>query len=400
MIEQDIEQFISEYGLIYPTHEWEMTVWPMAIKYNTLLNPAVSEDKLRFIYDTILGKSMGYAPSMSFSHLMGQEFPKGRYALDPFFEAGTLNMISAPPNTWKSWLILYFGACIASGSLVFERFTTEKAKVMIVNEEDSYRSIQDRFKLLGITDQTLPMYFRIAQGTKLGDKFIQNIIKESKEKEITIIIFDSLRSIHNANENDSTEMQKILDLLKTISREGITVIFTHHHRKQGMFNKKGDPEASRGSSAINAAISGHISLEEEERESGLYLIVHHLKSKAGEKLPPFELKIIKGDIISFLHDGEMKTIEKKLNQAKDDIVNYLSNEKGWKTRKEIIKLNIASDKIIRTALKILENEDSIQSMSRKEAEEKHITVESIGKANEKLYSIVNEIKENEDFSVF
>ena len=73
-----------------------------------------------------------------------------RFTIDPFFEQGTVNMVSAAPNTWKSWKMFLYAGHIAMGTPVLDKFPTQQAKVMIVNEEDSERLIQDRLKLLGI----------------------------------------------------------------------------------------------------------------------------------------------------------------------------------------------------------------------------------------------------------
>ena len=115
----------------------------------------------------------------------------------------------------------------------------------------------------------MPIFYRVAQGSKLdSETFVDKLIAEAKDKQIGVIMFDSLRSMHVLDENSSKDMQVVMDKLKKIARENITVVFTHHHRKKGMFSKNDDADASRGSSAINAAIRGHLSLEEIEREGG------------------------------------------------------------------------------------------------------------------------------------
>ncbi len=401
--------FIEEYLLNQSTPEdWDIKAYPKVQLMNNAGDEHLSEEDLLLLYKDIKNQLLRvvpvpvktsvkvFTPSMSFSDLVKQEFPKARYTLEPFFENGTVNMVSAPPNTWKSWLLFLFSAHIAEGTNALTKFVTEKSKVMIVNEEDSHRSIQDRYKILGITNPLLPIYFRIAQGSKLEKVFVDNLIKEAKEKGITVIIFDSLRSMHEEEENDSTAMQKVMDILKSISREGITVIFTHHHRKKSMFGKGDESEASRGSSAINAAISGHISLEEEDRESGKYLVIRHLKSKAGEKLPPFEIKIVKKEDggVNFHYDGEFKPVEKKLMDAKNSIMNELGDG-NWKTAKDFIALGVANKNIVRTALDILKKEHVIVSITRKEAMIKQITIGSQGKGNELLYSINKAREEGE-----
>ncbi len=380
-----------------------------AIELNNLISPKLFLDEIVDLYNTIVLYGKPYLKdlheevveqTLSFGELITKSFPKARYIIEPFFEQGTVNMISAPPNTWKSWLLFYFSAHIAQGTKPFDKFETEQSKVMIVNEEDSFRAIQDRFKILGVTDVTLPIFFRVANGSKLESKFIDKLILELQEKQIKVVIFDSLRSMHEADENDSTAMQIILDQMKRIAREGVTVIFTHHHRKKGPFEKGSNAESSRGSSAINAAISGHLSLEEEERETGLYLVVRHLKSKAGEKLSPFELKIMKTERkVEFVYDGEFKQAEKKLKQTKDEIMATLADGK-WKSVKQLEESITVSKTIMRQALTSLKSNGIILAIDRRQAISKSIPVALKGNAREFYYSINNEsseliIQENE-----
>ena len=82
---------------------------------------------------------------------------------------------------------------------------------MIVNEEDSEREVQDRFRALGLKDKQLPVWFRIMQGATLTSSFVKRLVEEAKAREVGTIIFDSLRAMHDAEENDSTEMQKVLN---------------------------------------------------------------------------------------------------------------------------------------------------------------------------------------------
>jgi hypothetical protein len=362
--------------------------------YNKVLPFSFSDTELKVMYERLIEETKTeVSPTLSFAELMEQQFPKARFTIEPFFEAGTVNMISAPPNTWKSWLLFYFSSHIAGGTAPFDKFVSEQSKVMIVNEEDSFRAIQDRFKILDITDTTLPIFFRVANGAKLESKFVDKLLEELQEKQIGVVIFDSLRSMHEADENDSTAMQKILDQLKRIAREGITVIFTHHHRKKGMFEKTSSAESSRGSSAINAAISGHLSLDEEERDNGLFLIVKHLKSKAGEKLDPFEVRIVKADNkIKLVYEGEFKQAEKKIMEVKGQIMDILGDNK-WHCKKDFNEQIVVGKNNLIQALSVLKNDGLIVSISRKEAITKNIPVREKGSEKEIYYSLNTESAE-------
>ncbi len=327
-------------------------------------------------------------PAISHAELMSKDFPVVRFTVDPFFEQGTLNMVSAPPNTWKSWLLLYLAGHIVAGTSVLDQFPTQKSKVMIVNEEDTERSIQDRLRSLGLTQPSLPIYYRIFKGFKLDEKSVKTLLEETKEKEITVIIFDSLRAIQDADENDSAEMQKIMDLLKQFTREGITVIFTHHHRKKSMHGKNDDAEASRGSSAINAAVSGHLSLEETIRDGEKFLVVRHLKSKAGEKLESFEIAIRIGSDknISFEYAGAHSAKTEAVTEAKRRILTELKDRDMGMGRKDFVTLKIGATTTVKEATISLDREGLVKMMLRKEVERAGLpTFSNKGKANENLY---------------
>lgn len=411
-----LASFIGKLLITMPSDDWDKEVLPMAQEVNRTYTPPLEDDELLSIYRSItkiengkrikLNTSNGtetaqFNPSLTHADLITKEFPPARYTIEPFFEQGTMNMLSAPPNTWKSWLLFLFAGSIVSGSSVFDKFKVGKANVMIVNEEDSPRLIQDRLKHLNIVDTSLSIYYRIAQGAKLKKDFVDDLIKEAKEKSIGVIMFDSLRSIHEADENDSTAMQGVMDLLKKIARENITVIFTHHHRKKAMFAKNDDSESSRGSSAINAAISGHISLEEVNNKEGeKYLILKHLKSKVGEKLQPFDVGVQTGDIISFQYLGEHKPKEQALTEAKTKILNELQGREDLMGRKDFVFLKIGGMTTIKEALKALEKDEKIKVILRKEAERSGKKTFSPGKANEKLYTLAKEDDNDVDLNMF
>ena len=353
---------------------------------------------LKELYDLVFRQEMekrskpnAYLPALSFSSLVKRKFPPLRFCIEPFFEQGTVNMITAPPNNWKSWFLFLFSHHISAGTPFLERYNTAKAKVMIVNEEDSLRLIQDRYKLLNITDTTLDIYFRVSHGSKMTPNFVKSLIDEAKVLDVSVILFDSLRALNDANENDSQEMQKVMDMFKSIARENITVIFTHHHRKKSPFGKQDEAEASRGSTGINASVSGHLSLSEVEREGEKFIVCQHLKSKVGEKVKPFEILVIrqyeekngKQEVVrvDFKFAGEFKASEQKLLAAKDDILSALQPN-VWQSAKDLFELKIAGMSNIRKALSVLVKEELVLSIVRKEAKNN-----SQGKPNEKLYSL-------------
>ena len=400
--------FIGKLLIYIHPSKWDEEVLPMAQAVNNTYSPPLDSKEFFNIYKSITKiesdrrlklntktnamenetEQVEYSPSLTHLELMTKEFPPARYTIEPFFEQGTVNMISAPPNSWKSWFIFLFAVAVASGKVLLDKFKTEKTNVMIVNEEDSPRLIQDRLRLINADDTSLQIYYRIAQGSKLTKEFIDSLIKEAKEKDIGLIMFDSLRAVHEADENSSTEMQGVMDLFKKIARENITVIFTHHNRKKGMFSKGDDAESSRGSSAINASISGHISLEEVIKDDMRYLIVKHLKSKVGEKEDPFDVEVRKeNESINFYYLGVHEQKAEAMSKTKNSILDILQGRKEWLSRNDLVFLKAGSKTSITAVIKELKKEGLIDIKKRKEVKDLGLEFLNDGNPVELLYSI-------------
>jgi hypothetical protein len=362
----------------------------------------MSTEELARIYKSIKGRELSRNPreneivplgqAMSLTELLTIDFPAAAFAVDRLFEAETINMLSAPPNKWKSWLALHLAICLASGKNFLGEFKTQKQGVLIVNEEDTERMLQERCRMLmdgmGITDE-LPIYFHIGKNIKLTKEFVDQIIQEAREKNIGFIIFDSLRSVHVADENSSKEMQVVMDQLKRIMREHFTVLFTHHNRKLARSGKRGNDwgEESRGSSAINAAIHGHLSCEEIEKDGKLYLVVSQSKLKAAAKILPFGVKIEKeGNQMRFSYDGEFKGKSQLASEENQSIFKAIEKSEEWLGVKDLVGMGYGKATTIRPILKRLSDKHSIQCYDRKDVAVRGFSAHSQnGGHNEKLY---------------
>lgn len=383
-----------------PWNEWDDEVWPAAIVLNNSFKPPMAIDELQTTYDSIVRSEtarrvklqekeapVALVARKSFRELITTEYPDNRFAIEPFFETGTMNMLSAPPNTWKSWMFFLMASSVASGSEFLGKFKTEKTKVLVVNEEDTERLIADRFKALGIVDEELAIYFRTAQGSKLDVAFVKSLLAECKRDGIGIIFFDSLRALHDADENSSTAMQPVMDNMKVLTREGITVVFTHHHKKKNPFDRGDSAESSRGSSAINAAISGHVSLEEIEKDDARYLVFRHLKSKVTEKLPSFEVKIavVEGKV-SFEYGGAHDDTTQKAEKARELVYDYLLKQKErWVPVKELVETKVADERYVRTALGGMRIAGLVECMTKSQILDDNPREEIVGAKNTKFY---------------
>ncbi len=289
-----------------------------------------------------------------------QVFEKAQWVVFNLFETGTLNMISAAPNNYKSWLAFEIAIAISTGAPLFGFFmVNESKKVWIIDEEDRPNGVQQRMSILNKQWAEMPILFSISNEIQLDNSVVDEIIATAKENEVEFIIFDSLRSIHLAEENSATEMQKVLNLLKRISNTGITVLFTHHNRKSGMFRSTGGEE-SRGSNAINAAIHSQITCEPKKEDGKDYLIIRQPKLKGDRKLEPFKLEINlnkEGD--PFLYRGLLGENESHGKLVKK-ILELVEGDSGMGiSLKSLLVAKIGGERTIRNALKEMVEAKSI-----------------------------------------
>lgn len=271
------------------------------------------------------------AKPIKLSELMVKQFEGCSWIVDKLVPAGGIIAISAAPASYKTWLILNLSAVVVKGDLLFGQFQTKTTGVLIIDEENGERLLQQRLHNL-LTDFDLPIHILSLNNFKVTDPKNKDIIRYMKENSLGLIIFDSLIRIHNQDENDAGKMSHVFESLKQFNKAGITVIFTHHNRKQGNF--RGNPsQEMRGSSDILASVDCHISIDRKDNQ----LTITQTKLRQDEELRPFKVNIVKNDdgFLIFNYDEEVGEIMGKLDQAKEKIIELLGQGNKSYFKKEI-----------------------------------------------------------------
>jgi len=183
-------------------------------------------------------------------------------------------------------------------------------------------------------------------------------------------------------------MQMVMDQFKKFTREGITVMFTHHNRKRSGFMSGGDgAEDARGSTAINAAVHGHITCEPKEIEGVLHVIINQRKLKGAKKIKPFSV-LVKEEPgrLGFEYGGEYVSADEASGRVKKALLEIFPQSNVWLSVKDLLETGVGKARAIRDALKALVNEEVLVSLERHEAEDQNKPIKSPkGKRNEKLY---------------
>ncbi len=270
---------------------------------------------------------------VSLEELRQKDFPPNKWIVDRLVPDNGITCISGKPKVGKSFWALYLAICLALGAKFLDEFETQQSAVLFISKEDPQKLIQERIKLL-TDNQTLPIYF--CTDTKLfldTDRFMNEVIKIIQDKNIKVIIVDSFRRIFKGEENSSQVIAEVQYRFKILLELGVSIIFIHHHGKEGFFKREAGDKL-RGSSDILAMLDCLLIVE---RKDDLTLKITQAALRSDKPIESFLVKFptfTDGDTgFKFLDFLESEV--EKVDQAKEDILSLL--ESGIQSQTEIIQ---------------------------------------------------------------
>lgn len=173
-----------------------------------------------------------------------------------------ITLLSGQPGSFKTWLAMELGLCIASAKKAFGVFETlVPGRVLFYNAEDDPATITKcRLEALmrgkGIRDlqvEQTEFLFISELSFFLDNKEHQTRLdKTLAEYKPSLLILDPFRNLHTQNENQSTDLVPILNFLREMNRKHQTAIILVTHDKKPSNNEDGGRRASRirGSNAL------------------------------------------------------------------------------------------------------------------------------------------------------
>lgn len=195
---------------------------------------------------------------MSVSQFVEKAVDAVDWLVEGVIQRGANGMMIARPKCGKSWTVLDLAVALASGQQWFDFFIPKRVKVAVVSREDHYGLTQNRAIRLSrqrnLTPGELDGWLYVnAKGLKPKIMLdypddVAALITDLKRQQTEFLILDVMRVLHGAEENDNTEMQKVIDVLNHIQTEtGAAICLIHHDSK-----KEGATltERARGASAI------------------------------------------------------------------------------------------------------------------------------------------------------
>lgn len=303
--------------------------------------------------------------------ILKHDFGEEEWLVESLISKQGITALSGNPGDFKTWLTTHIALCVSRHSNVFGKFPTSQGGVLIIDEEDNIRLLKKRLELLGAKD-TDNIHYLSQCGIKVDDESTRDMVVDIvKEKNIKLVVLDSLVRVHNQEENDAGGMAKVFGGLQKILTEGASILFTHHHRKQQTGQRASNPgQSMRGSSDILAAVDCHITVEKRSPEEDI-LVIRQTKLRQGEVLPSFEVGIVKGENgpSNFEYVGGHDERKKKIEEAVETLVSLLlESEEEMISRPDILETlneNFGRDTIDK-AIKQAEEECKIEKVSKEE----------------------------------
>lgn len=200
--------------------------------------------------------------------------PPPVWMVEGVFERGSLVMLAGPPASLKSFMLIDWLLCMASGRKWLNR-KTQTCKVAYVlgegksslfkritawikyNElsEDELRRLKENFKVT----------FEVPQFASKAstDNLLASLVQEDFKPEV-IAVDTFARSFVGLDENDAKDTGVWIDSADRLRQLGYTVLFLHHTKKNTEFGMQ-----YRGSSAVLGAMDTSMTLERKDNSCTL-----------------------------------------------------------------------------------------------------------------------------------
>jgi hypothetical protein len=257
--------------------------------------------------------------------LMAKDYGDVMWLVKDLIPAQGITIISGDPGGYKTWILLCLIKAVASSEKLFGYFDCAHQNVLLIDEENHPCILKQRFELLGIKSG-LDIHLLVREGFHADDedylKYVLNYIDNNK---IGLVCVDSLVRIHSKEENVANQMSALFSAIGQFTKHGATTILTHHHRKQSA-NGSWDSSNLRGSSDILAAVDSHISVKKSKDFDSVELV--QKKLRIAPEHPAIDIKVDKttDGKISFIYDGNAKTISEIKRENIDGRICDLFNE--------------------------------------------------------------------------
>lgn len=200
---------------------------------------------------------------------------KREWLIDEWLMRGSIIVITAPPENYKTWVALEAGVQVSLGSQSSSFLNggwygkTEPKPVLIVQQEDNMALILERLEVILKAKQVVPVgetpiepaiFFHTESQLALDDEAsILALEKSIVDHKIEFVIIDPVYSLATSDDFFASMARKLSVIKNLRNKYGTTFLFVHHNKK-GTTGLKDVKELARegmfGSQLLNGAFEG------------------------------------------------------------------------------------------------------------------------------------------------
>ena len=245
------------------------------------------------------------------------------YLIDKFLVKEEITMWAAKPSTGKSLLSIAVSNIALTKNIV--------KRVMYFDADNGLTTLKERnIDILKLKHGRKFRYFHESQASK-GDMW--QIIKKMQKTDLsdTLVVKDSIKNFISGDRDKNKDVSKIMDVLKSLRKQGATVLFLHHTNKP---QKDLEELTYAGSSAWAEDTSNAFILKRNEHKNTF--IFMPIKQRVGE------LREIAFKYIEESHQLEEVDVASAKETEVDEsirceIINYLKNSSFQPTYSQIMQ---------------------------------------------------------------
>ena len=281
---------------------------------------------------------------MKLTHLSRAiDIPIPRWVLPHWVREKTLTMISAPGGVGKSNFATAMGLSVAAGKgfLGQPEPSAPGRVVYIAIDAASWDHAHVARRLapgLGVPshmleddepdDWTAGFWFSFEpfflESDPKGFEALMNAAAWGPDGEVMpdLVVIDSLRNVHDGDENDAKAMMQVMRFFRRWSEKNCSILLLHHSKKPNEFTSPSGWDSARGSGVIHNSVDAHIVLKKEEAKipklNTQILTATWVKGRGGDDTPTVKYRVVwsrdRMDL-SLVRRGRPKKVESVAAQA-------------------------------------------------------------------------------------
>lgn len=218
------------------------------------------------------------------------------WIVEDAIERGTNGLLYSEPKNGKSWVALDLALHIANGKFWFGRWVSKDSVVAVLSREDSDSITRRRISQLatggGMNEDRLfvAVRSRLYEARLDNPAWVAGMTSQIRDSGVTFAVWDIFNRFHTAEENNNTEVRKVLDVLDNITAQTkCNHLLIHHTTKAS--------KSPRGASCIDGWAEFRFRLDWANRQ--LQRRVLHIDGKSAEENKPivFSIEQANGGII-------------------------------------------------------------------------------------------------------